>query len=189
MNLTKTWIATATKHPTAANLLMILFLLLGLLTVGDIRRETFPDFASTEISVTASYPGATAEEVESAVCERIEEAVESVPNLIKITSRASEGVATVTVEMEDGADATEFLNDIKTEVEAIGNFPDEVEDIIVKRLNRTDQVLSIAVTGPMSEIHLKLYCEQLKEKIKQLSLVSQVDLLGFSEHQLLVELP
>ncbi|WP_136810428.1 efflux RND transporter permease subunit [Desulfosediminicola flagellatus] len=189
MKIMKSWIAPLAEHPTAANLLMVLFVLLGLMHMGDIRRETFPDFASTEVSVTAVYPGATAEDVESSVCERIEEAVESVSNLVKVTSKAAEGRATVTLEMRDGADATEFLNDIKTEVEAISNFPPEVEDVIVKRLNRTDQVLSIAVTGPMSEPHLKLYCEQLKDKIKLLPLVSQVDILGFSEHQLQVEIP
>ncbi len=189
MKFMKSWIGPLAAHPTAANLLMILFLLLGLMTMGDIRKETFPDFAATEVSVTAVYPGATAEDVESAVCERIEEAVEGVSNLIKVTSKASEGRATVTLEMHDGADATEFLNDIKTEVEAISSLPVEVEEVIVKRLNRTDQVLSIAVTGPMSEPHLKLYCEQLKEKIKQLPLVSQVEIIGFSEHQLQVEIP
>ncbi len=188
MKFMKSWIAPLVAHPTAANLVMVLFLMLGLMTMGDIRRETFPDFASTEVSVTAVYPGATAEDVESSVAERIEEAVEGISNLVKVTSKASEGMASVTLEMRDGADATEFLNDIKTEVEAISNFPDEVEDVIVKRLNKTDQVLSIAVTGPMSETDLKMYCEQLKEKIKQLSLVSQVEIRGFSDHQLVVEI-
>jgi len=189
MKVKNSLIATLADHPTAANLLMVLFLLLGFLSVGDIRRETFPDFDSTEVSVSAVYPGATAETVESSVSERIEEAVESVSNIVKITSQSAEGKATVTIEMEEGADATEFLNDIKTEVDAISDFPAEVEDVIVKRLNKTDQVLSIAVTGPMSEPHLKLYCEQLKDRIKQLSLVSQVDLLGFSDHQILIEIP
>ncbi len=189
MKFMKSWIGPLAAHPTAGNLLMILFLLLGLINMGDIRRETFPDFASTEVSVTAVYPGATAEDVESAVCERIEDAVEGISNLVKVTSKAAEGRATVTLEMRDGADATEFLNDVKTEVDAISNFPEGIEDLIVKRLNRTDRVLSIAVSGPMSEPHLKLYCEQLKEKIKQLPLVSQVDILGFSEHQLQVEIP
>lgn len=189
MNFKNSLISTMADHPTASNLLMVLFLLLGLVSVGDIRRETFPDFASTEVSVSAVYPGATAETVESSVSERIEEAVDGVSNLKKVTSKSVEGVATVTLEMEDGGDSTEFLNDIKTEVDAISDFPGQVEDVIVKRLNRTDQVFSIAVTGPMSEPHLKLYCEQLKDRIKQLPLVSQVELLGFSDHQILIEIP
>ena len=189
MSFIKSTIRALTEHPTAANLLMVLFLALGLLTMGDIRRETFPDFSSTQVTVSAVYPGATAEDVETSVTERIEEAVEGVSNIIEVTSTSSEGRAKVTIEMREGADTTEFLNDIKTEVEAISNFPSEVEDVIVKRINTTDQVLSIALTGPMSEPHLKIYAEQLKDKIKQLPLVSQVDLLGFSEHQLLVEIP
>ncbi|MFW2366027.1 MAG: efflux RND transporter permease subunit [Desulforhopalus sp.] len=189
MNFMKTLVARLAEHPTAANLIMALFLLFGLLNVGDILRETFPDFASTEVSVTALYPGASAEDVESSICERIEEAVQSVPGIARITSKASEGLARVTIEMEDGSDPAEFLSDIKTEVEAISTFPDQVEDLIVKRLNRSDQVLSVAVTGPMTEPHLKLYCEQLKDRIKQLPLVSQVELQGFSQHQILIELP
>lgn len=185
----KSMIKKLAEHPTAANLLMVLFFLLGFFSVSDIRRETFPDFASTEVSVTAAYPGATAEDVEAAICDRIEEAVEGITGLTKVTSKAVEGAATVILEMVDGADPTEFLNDIKTEVEAISDFPEQVEDVIVKRLNRTDQVLAVAVTGPMSESHLKLYCEQLKEKLKKLPLVSQVEISGFSEHQIQVEIP
>jgi HAE1 family hydrophobic/amphiphilic exporter-1 len=189
MSFMKLPVSVLAKHPTAANLLMVLFLVLGVLTVGEIRRETFPDFASTEVSVTAVYPGATAEDVESSICERIEEAVQEVGNKSEVICKASEGMATVILEMEEGADPTEFLNDVKTEVEAISNFPEQVEDVIVKRLNRTDLVLSVAVTGPMEEVHLKLYCDQLKEKMKQLPLISQVELLGFSKHQILVEIP
>ncbi len=189
MSFIKNIITILTEHPTAANLFMALFLLMGLLTIGDIRRETFPDFSSTLVSVSAVYPGATAADVETSVSERIEEAVESVLNMVEVTSKSSEGSSIVTLEMREGADSTEFLNDIKTEVEAISNFPAEVEDVIVKQLNKTDQVISLAVTGPMSEPHLKLYAEQLKEKIKQLPLVSQVEMQGFSEHQLLIEVP
>jgi multidrug efflux pump subunit AcrB len=182
-------VANLAEHPTAANLLMLLFLLLGLFSLGDIRRETFPDFASTEVSVTAAYPGATAEDVESAICQRIEEAVEGISGIARVTSRAAEGRATVILEMEDGSDLSEFLGDIKTEVEAITEFPEEVEDVIVRRLNRVDQVFSVAVVGPMTEPHLKLYAEQLRAELRRLPLVSQVDLLGFSEHQILVEVP
>ena len=189
MNASKKWITFFTEHPTAANLLMFFFMLLGLMSMGDLRRETMPDFTSTEVSVTAIYPGATAEEVETSVCERIEDAVEGISNIREVSSEASEGIATVRIEMIDGVDATEFLNDIKTEVDAISEFPDEVESVIVKRLNRTDQVLSIAVTGPMSPSHLKLYCEELKNRLTQLPLVSQVNISGFSTHQLLIEVP
>ncbi len=185
----KNSIAYLCGHPTASNLLMLLFIALGLISVKDLRRETFPDFSVDAVQITAVYPGATAEDVESAVCRRIEDAIEEVNHIDRIESTAQENLATVVVEMVEGEDVMEFFNDLKTDVEAISDFPDEVEDLIIKRINRTDQVVSVAVTGPMSELHLKLYCESLKDRLKQLDLVSQVDLLGFSEHEFLIEIP
>jgi len=189
MNSIKKGIAFLCEHPTASNLLMLLFITLGLMTVKDLRRETFPDFSVDAVQITAIYPGATAEDVESAVCRRIEDAIEEVNHIDRIESTAQENSATVVVEMMEGKDVMEFFNDIKTDVEAISDFPEEVEDLIIKRINRTDQVISVAVTGPMSDLHLKLYCESLKDRLKQLDLISQVDLLGFSDHEFLIEIP
>jgi len=189
MNTTKTIIKFMASHPTAANLLMILFVLLGLMTVNDLRRETMPDFSSNEVSITAMYPGATAQEIESSICNRIEDAIDEVSDIDEIRSEAKEGMATVIVKLKEGADSTNFLNDIKTEVEAINDFPDEVEDVIVKSRNRTDRVVSIAVIGPMKETDLKRYCENIKDRLKRINLISQVNISGFSDHQLLVEIP
>ena len=177
------------EHKTAANLLMAIFLLLGIFFVFQIRRETLPDFSKDQVKITAVYPGATAEEVEEAVCQRIEDAVDKVNNVKEVISLAQEGVGSVTIEMESGGDFQQFQNDIKTEVEAIDNFPDLVEKPIIKPLNRTDNVLSIAVTGPMSVSDLKSYCEQLKDKLKRMPEISQVEIKGFSQHQFKIEIP
>ena len=189
MNSIKGAIGYLCSHPTAANLLMLLFIALGVITISDLRRETLPDFSTNAVEITVTYPGATAQDVESSICQRIEDAIEEISNISEVQSTAKENMGTVVVEMNDTGDIIEFLNDIKTEVEAINDFPDEVEDVIVKRINRADQVVSVAVTGPMSPLHLKLYCEDLKDRLKRLDLVSQVDILGFSDHEFLIEIP
>ena len=189
MNAFKSMISFLTGHPTAANLLMFFFLALGAISVGDLKRETFPDFTVDAVAVTALYPGATAEDVEASVCRRIEDAVDSVSYIKEIRSTAMENSARVVIEMEDEGNPVQYLNDIKTEVEAISDFPDKVEDVIVRQINQTDQVVSIAVTGPMSPVHLKLYCEDLKDRLKHLDLISQVEIKGFSDHEFLVEIP
>ncbi|MEM9701610.1 MAG: efflux RND transporter permease subunit, partial [Planctomycetota bacterium] len=51
------------RHPTAANLLMLAMVAAGLLSVGGLRRETFPDFQPAEVEIRVAYPGATAEDV------------------------------------------------------------------------------------------------------------------------------
>ncbi|MDD9301653.1 MAG: efflux RND transporter permease subunit [Desulfobacter sp.] len=188
MNAFKGMVTFLSGHPTAANLLMILFLALGAISAGDLKRETFPDFSVDAVAVTALYPGATAQDVEAAVCRRIEDAVDSVSNISEVQSTAMENSARVVIEMKEEGDPIQFLNDIKTEVEAVSDFPQEVEDLIIKQINRTDQVVSIAVTGPMSPVHLKFFCENLKDRLKRMDLISQVDLKGFSDSEFLIEI-
>ncbi|MCP3940884.1 MAG: efflux RND transporter permease subunit [Desulfobacteraceae bacterium] len=189
MNPFKKVISFFCAHPTAANLLMLMFIALGLISVFELKRETFPDFSVNAVEITISYPGATAEDVETSVCQRVEDAIDSVTNVSEIQSTAMENQGTIVVEMIEGGDIMEFFNDIKTEVDAINDFPEQVEDIIVKRMNRTDPVVSVAVTGPMTPLHLKLYCKELKDRLKALDLISQVEISGFSDHEFLIEIP
>ncbi len=177
------------SHPTAANLLLLIFLFLGALSIGDILRETFPDYSSSEVQISVVYPGATAEEVEEAVCRRIEDAVDSVTYVSEVESEAREGLAQVIVTMSEQGEMTSFLNDIKTEVEAITDFPDEAEAPTIKQLNKTDLVCAVAVSGPMSVTDLELYCEQLKQRMLRIPEISQITIEGFSERQLRVEVP
>lgn len=175
-------------HPTAANLLMAAFLVLGLLNLPNLRRETFPDTTPSEIEVRVIYPGATAEEVEETVCQRVEESIDGVKFVKELRSDAREGMASVVAEMEEGGNFQTFLNDIQTEIDAIDDFPADVEDPIVTQLGTTDQVLSLVVSGPMTPSDLKAYCESLKDRLQLLPDVSLVRVRGFSDHQFRVEL-
>ena len=115
------------RHPTAPNLLMIGLLVIGLLSVGQLQRETFPDITPSEVQVRVIYPGATAQEVEEVICQRIEDAVDGVRFVKELRADARVGLATVVAEMTEGGNFTTFLADIESEVEAIDDFPDDVE--------------------------------------------------------------
>lgn len=175
------------QHQTAANLLMIILLVAGLLALPQLKRETFPEFSMGMVQVNVAWPGASAEDAEEALCLRLEDALDAVSNLSEIRCEARESVALAVAEMEDGADMARFLDDIKSEVDAIRDFPEQVEDPVVTEINRTDLVAKIAVTGPMSVRDLKAYAEQLKARLKALPNVSLVSVEGFSDHQLRIE--
>jgi len=176
-------------HPTAANLMMLLIIAAGLLSVPDLKRETFPDFAAREVGVEVEYPGARAEDVEEAVCRRIEDALEGITDLAETRCEAAEGTARTVAEMREGADLVRFLDDVKTEVEAIDDFPAGTERPVIRELDKTDFVASVALSGPMSARHLKAYAEALKDQLLRLPEISQVDIRGFSDHQVRIEIP
>ncbi len=175
------------NHPTAANLLMLFLIVIGFVGASSLKRETFPDFSAKEIEIRAVYPGASAEDVEQAVCLRLEDAVDGISGVEEVRCQALENIAIAVARMTEKADFSRFLDDVKTEVDAISEFPEEVETPIIRQLGRMDQVVSIAVTGPMSVSDLKAYAEQLKSRIKELPKVSQVTITGFSQHQLQVK--
>lgn len=176
-------------HPTAANLLMILIVVAGLATLPGLRRETLPDFSPEEVEVQVVYPGASAEDVEEVVCRRIEDAVDGLSGVGEVRCEAREGMGSTVVKMLPGTDFARFLDDVKIEVDAIDTFPEAAEEPVIAPLGRTDQVISLAVTGPMSTPDLKAYAEELKDRMQRLESLSQITIQGFSDHQLRVHVP
>ncbi|MDM8537313.1 efflux RND transporter permease subunit [Desulfobacterales bacterium HSG17] len=176
------------KHPTASNLFMIIFVVMGIMSISSLRRETFPDFSSNEVEIRVIYPGASAEDVEQAVCQRIEDALDQVNYVEEIRSEAREGIGIVVVEMQEQGHFKAFIDDVKTEIDAIDNLPAQAELPIVKELGRIDKVISIAVTGPMSSTDLKTYCENLKDRLKAEAGISLVTIHGFSDRQIRIQI-
>lgn len=167
---------------------MIALIFAGLVSMQQLRRETFPDFLTPEVEIRVPYPGATAEEVEEAICRRIEDALDGVRFVKEVRSEARDGMAAVTVEMTEGGQYRPFKDEIDTAIAAMDDLPIESEEPIISELNTIDPVLSILVAGPMSAADLKLYAEDLKDRIQKLPVVSLVTIDGFSDHQLRVEL-
>ena len=78
------------EHPTAANLSMLAILLLGLIALPGLQRETFPAISNDKVSIKVVYPGATAEQIEDAICRRIEDALEAITGLEEMLCESSE---------------------------------------------------------------------------------------------------
>ena len=181
-------IAFFAKHPTAANLLMLALIALGITALPQMKRETFPEYSPSKVQVSVAYPGASAEEVEQAICTQMEEAADGVSNVAQMSCESREGMGMMTVEMVEGGDIARVLSDLKTEIDAIDNFPQEAESPVLKELGRNDPLITLAISAELPETELKAYAEDIKDQLQQLPGISLVDIIGFSEHQLRVEL-
>jgi multidrug efflux pump subunit AcrB len=182
-------IAWFARHQTAANLLMAAIMILGLVALPGLQRETFPELQSDTVEIRVIYRGATAGEVEDAICRRLEDVLESITDLDEMRCDAREGLGTATAIMREAASMTRFLDDIKTAVDAIDDFPEQTESAVVEELNRTDSVVSVAVTGPEDPVALKAYAEDLKDRLMAATEVAEVTVSGFSDHHIRIEVP
>ena len=144
-------IAWFAHNHVAANLLLGLIVLSGLVAVVSMPQKSFPDIDIPVISITVPYLGAAPEEVEQGVCIRIEEELEGVEGVKQIRSNANEGSCSMSVELFEDADSGKALEDVKNRVDAIDTFPVETEKPIVNLVSVVRAVLDIAVTGPTDE--------------------------------------
>ena len=144
-------IAWMVHNPVTANLLMLLLVVGGLVTLPTIQQEEFPSIDTGVIRVSVEYRGAAPEEVEEGVCIRIEEQLEGIRDLDRMSSIAIEGVCVVSLELAIGTDANAALDEVESLVNAIDTFPAETEEPVVSKVVVSDPVLQIAVSGALDE--------------------------------------
>lgn len=176
------------RHPTAANLLMLALLLLGLLALPQIKRETFPEFSPAYIIASVIYPGASPQEVEESICMRMEDAVDGLSNIVETRCEAVEGSASLVLKLTNSDVVSRMLVDVQTQINGINDFPNEIESPIVRELDWNEPVVDVAISADTSWPQLKAYAEDLKRKLKLDYGVSLVAVGGFSDHQIRIEL-
>lgn len=173
-------------NPVAANLLMMVFLVGGFFSVLNMKQEVFPDFELDQVSVTVPYPGASPEEVEQGIVLAVEEAVRGLDGVDEVRSTAREGGGVVTVEMLLGADRRKVYQEVQQEVERITTFPEESEKPQVVLVSRRREVITLALHGHETERVLRKVGEQVRDLLLQDEGITQVELSGIREPEVIV---
>ncbi len=177
------------RNHVASNLLMIGLIAAGLGTLASgIKQEVFPEFSADVITVTVPYLGAAPEEVEQAVCARIEERIQDLEGIKELRSTASEGQGRVVAEVEPGYDLQELLDNIKTRVDAIDTFPEETEKPIIQEVIVRRQVITVAVHGPAEVLTLRHLAERVRDDLAALPAISQVELAAARPYEISIEI-
>ena len=176
------------------NTILIASLLVGAISLVVMRREIFPEFALEILLVSVPYPGATPEEVEDAICEKVEAAVSGVDGVKKYTSVAREGFGFLVCELNaDVKDVQKVLNEIRSQIDQIQSFPDSVEDPEVRQIVFKIPAISVGVIGPSTdelnsletETQLRELAESVREDLLQLEPTKPDNLLRKAFHPLI----
>lgn len=180
-------IAWFARNGVAANLLMVFIVASGALALIGMPIEVFPSMETESITVTVPYLGAAPEEVEQGVCLRVEEAVQDLEGVDTVRSTAAEGVGTVVIELESGADNRQVLDEVKSRVDAITTFPEETEKPIIQEALIRRRVITVAIYGDVDERALKAVAEEVREGLSELPDISQVELDAVRPYEISIE--
>ena len=163
-------------NTVAANLLMVFIIIAGIFTLSRLRMEVFPDITIPIINVSVVYPGASPEDIEESICVKVEEQVQGIDGLKRITSSSNEGYGSINIEVENGYDIDEVKDEVKAQVDAITSFPDDAEKATIKSFDGQPEVITIAVHGYVDEVSLLNIAEKVRDEVSELPNITQTRL-------------
>ena len=178
------------KNPVAANLLMLLIIAAGFISVSNISKEMFPVGELDQIQVIAVYPGEAPVEVEKAVILPMESAVQGLKGIKKINSTASRDLAVVNLEIESNEDLQEMVSLVENRIDSVVNFPEDMEKPTVKRLTIDEArwVMGIAVAGDMDERTRKRLGQEMRDELLLMDEIKSLILWGVDDYEISIEL-
>jgi len=176
-----------TRNGVAANLLMIAILIGGVVAYLGMDREIEPSVRFPGAAISVSWPGASPQDVEEQLVVRIEEAVSTIEGVDQLWANANEGRASVYVVARNGVDGTQFLNDIKAQVDSISTFPPAAEQPSVRQFRSRDEIVRIAVRGDVDERVLTRTAELVRREVALLPGVAGVELFGARGEEISIE--
>ena len=174
------------QNPVAANLFMFVLLFAGAVGLLQTKQEVLPEFDIGIIQVLVPYPGAAPEEVEQGIVLALEEAVNGIDGVKRVTGTAAENSGSVILELLLGADSNQVLNDVKSAVDRITTFPKDAEEPTVKELSLRRGVISLIISGDQELSTLHQLAEQARKELRQDPNITQIDILGVPPRELTI---
>ncbi len=180
-------IAWFARNSVAANLLMAIIFIAGAFAAFTIKKQMFPDLTINTISIQVPYLGAAPQEVEEGIIDKVEESLENIEGLKKVTARAMEGMASISIDVEDNYDVQEVMDEIKVQVDSISSFPAQIERPVIYRNKITNDVMWLSVHGDVSDRTLKEFAKDVRDEIKSKKLASNIQIFGGLDYEVSIE--
>jgi multidrug efflux pump subunit AcrB len=175
-----------TRHGTAANLLLIALIMLGVAAFPNLRAQFFPDVIVESVTVSVTWDGAGAEDIDSAIVEVLEPALLAVEGVNETTARSSEGLASISLDFEPGWDMSRAADDVQLAVDSVSNLPDAAEDPKVRRRYWSDRVTDVVVTGPVGVDQVARFADEFVVRLFAEG-VTQTTIRGIAAPEVVVE--
>ena len=180
------WMA---KNSVAANLLMLLLIVGGVLMLSRVKQEVFPEVELDAVLITVAQPGVAPAEIEQGIILAIEEQVRSVDDVKEVVSTAREGVATLRAELLLGTDSQQALNEIKSVVDRVPSLPEDAERPVISLASNRREVISLVVYGDKDERALRQLAEQVRDELLTDPKLTVVELDAVRRPEISVEVP
>ncbi|MEM6925749.1 MAG: efflux RND transporter permease subunit [Myxococcota bacterium] len=182
-------IAWMARNPVAANLLMLIIMVGGVVGLLRVKQEVFPSFDLDVVGVSVPYPGASPSEVEQGIVLALEEELRGLDGVKRVTATAVEGYGALSAELLLGENPDKLLADVKSAVDRVTTLPEEAEEPTITLVSQRQQVISMVLSGDQELRTLHDIAEDVRERLLTNPNVTQVDLQGVRPLEIAIEVP
>jgi hydrophobe/amphiphile efflux-1 (HAE1) family protein len=179
------------KRPVFATVTILALVVLGLFSYMSLNVDEYPNVEIPVVAVTVNYPGASPEQVESKITQKVEETVSVVPGIDHVTSTVIEGVSTTVIQFTVETSAATAAQDVRDKVGQMqGVLPDEAQLPIITRFDPSDTaVASIAVTGALSPRELTMIAKDtIVKRLEAINGVAAVNVQGGVDREIKINM-
>lgn len=181
-------IAWFASNPVAANLLMVIILIAGVFSATTLRKESFPQLEPKKITISVFYEGGSAQEAEQNIAIKIEDALQTVSGIKKVTSTSTATGSTVTVEREPDVDLNQLISKVKAEVDAITSLPERAERPVIRAQQWDEHALWVQVYGQADRASLQYVADNLRQSLLANNAISKVLFAGRQSPEISIEI-
>ncbi|MER3330330.1 MAG: efflux RND transporter permease subunit, partial [Candidatus Kapaibacterium sp.] len=184
----KAFIRYFIKYPTWSNTILILVMLFGVLALLNMKSSFFPERESKNINISVIYPGASPEEIENGIIQKIEDNLKGVQGVDTYLSTSQENAGSITVEVLEEYNTDEVLIDVRNAVDRVNSFPAGMEPPVVSKRPAIEFTYSFAIYGDVDLATLKKTAQEVEDDLRDIPSISQVSISGFPATEINVAL-
>ncbi len=179
-------IALFARHPTSANLLMILMIIAGFWGTIKMNSQFLPSFGIDVVTVSIEWPGANSEDVDTNIVQLVEPEVRFLDSVKRVRTTSSEGIASISIEFEAGAEMQSALSNVEAAVSRITTLPVDTRKPIIKRIVRYETISKLSISGDVSEVALKAYAREFRDNLLARG-IDRIEIFGSRDQEIWVE--
>ena len=174
------------EHKTAANLFLVLMIILGLYASKVLNTQFFPNYSIDYININVEWPGASPKDIEESIIKPIEEKVRYIDKVKNTKSTAKESNANILLEFRSGADMQKALIDVDRSIKAVNNLPEDSKKPESKVIIPYEQIGLVLLSGEVPESQLKAISRDIKQKLLDKGL-DKVDIDGLRKQAIYID--
>jgi multidrug efflux pump subunit AcrB len=179
--------AFGVRKPVVANLVMVALIGIGVVFGTSLRREFFPEIRPNEVVIAAPYPGASPEEVEKSLAIKIEDRVGDLDDVVEMNTTVTEGLASIRLEFAEGVDADDAVAEVKREIDALQDLPEEAERITVVKIEPNLPVIILSLYADAPERILKEAIREIEDDLRSLDGMGDLQVTGVRADEIRIE--